>query len=155
MPEVDKALSPEECKAYKDLIEVSEEGEPTFKKPLPASLDEASLLTWLKDTWNAISNASKCLKSKSVSTQLSSMSFSDSHASMISENDETSWFASTQKPLHGAAESKRKMDFGMLSLGPSGAQASDEEAEWSKVEVVSEVTNQVRLDNEKILQFCD
>lgn len=47
------------------------------------------------------------------------------------------------------------MDFGIRSLGPSGAQGSDEGAEWSNVEVVGEVTNQARLDNEKILQFCD
>ena len=61
-------------------------GKPTFKKPPPSSLDEASLLPWLKETWNAISEASKCLKVKSV---LDSMSLSNKRASIISDNDET------------------------------------------------------------------
>lgn len=47
------------------------------------------------------------------------------------------------------------MDFGMRSLGQSVAQSSDKSVAWSDVEVVGEVTNQARLDNEKILQFCD
>ncbi len=83
------------------------------------------------------------------------MSLSNKRASIISDNDETIWFLSTEKPLHGAAKANRKMDFGMQSLEPSGAQGSNEIVEWSNVEVVDEVTNQAQLDNKKILQFCD
>lgn len=47
------------------------------------------------------------------------------------------------------------MDFGMQSLGNSVAQGPDTSVAWSDIEVVGEVTNQARLDNEKILHFCD
>lgn len=154
IPGVDNAFSIEELTAYKGLLELSEDGKPAFKKPPPTSIDEASLLPWLKETWNAISEASKSLKVRSVSAQLDSMSLSGGLASTISDNDETIWFTSTENPLHGAANAKRKMDFGMRSLGQSVAQSSDKSVAWSDVEVVGEVTNQARLDNEKILQFC-
>lgn len=155
MPGVDNAFSIEELTAYKGLLELSEQGNPAFQKSSPASLDETSLLPWLKTTYNAISEASRSLKVRSLSAQLDSISLSDGRASMISDNDETIWFTSTENPLHGAANAKRKMDFGMQSLGQSVAQGSNTSVAWSDVEVVGEVTNQARLDSEKILQFCD
>ena len=117
MPGVDNAFSIEELSAYKGLLELFEEGKPSFKKPPPTCLNEASLLPWLKETWNAISEASKSLKVRSVSAQLDSMSFSNGLISTISDNNETIWFTSTENLLHGAANAKKKMDFGMRSLG--------------------------------------
>ena len=155
MPRVDNAFSIKELTAYKGLLELSEKGKPSFKKPPPTSLDKVSLLPWLKETWNAISETSKSLKVRSVSAQLDSMSLSNGLASTISDNDETIWFTSTENLLHGAANAKRKMHFGMRLLGQSVAQSSDKTIAWSDVEVVGEVTNQARLDNEKILQFCN
>lgn len=35
---------------------------------------------------------------------MDSISLSDGHACINSDNDETRWFASTEKPLHGAAK---------------------------------------------------
>ena len=155
MPGVDNAFSIEELTAYKGLLELFKKGKLAFKKPPSTSFDEASLLPWLKETENAISEASKSLKVRSVSAELDSMSLSDGFASTISDNNETIWFTSTENLLHGAANAKRKMDFGMRSLGQSVAQRSDKSVAWSDVEVVGEVINQARLDNKKILQFCD
>lgn len=66
---------------------------------------------------------------------------------MISDNDETIWFISTENPLHGAANVKHgaanvKRKIGMQLLGQSLAQVSDKSVAWSDVEVVGEVTNQ-------------
>lgn len=61
---------------------------------------------------------------------------------------------STNKPLPGATTHQRKLDFGLLSVGPvsCGAPVSPE---WGTVEVIGEHTDEKELIHEKFLQFAD
>lgn len=106
----------------------------TYRNPFPAELREEALLSWVISTFSAIFNASKKIEADNVARSLASVNLGSSPSASKSSieggnvNENTQWFMSINKPLPGATAHSRKLDFGLLSVGPdsSGAPFSPE-----------------------------
>ena len=117
-------------------------------------------LPWVTSTFNAIFEASKKIEADNVARSLASANLGSSTSASKSSNEgghvneDSQWFMSTNKPLLGATVHQRKLDLGLLSVGPvsSGAPVSPE---WGTVEVIGEHTDEKELTHDKILQFAD
>lgn len=133
----------------------------TYCNPFPTKLTEKVLLPWVISTFNAIFKASKKIELDNVARSLASVNLgSSSSASKSSSqgghvNEDSQWFISTNKPLSGATAHQKKLDFGLLSVGPDSSSGAPVSPEWGTVEVIGEHIDQKELTHDKFLQFAD
>ncbi len=133
----------------------------TYCNPCPAKLSEEVLLPWITSTFYAIFKASKKTEPDNVARSLASRNLGSSPIASKSSsegghvNEDSQWFMSTNKPLPGATAHKRKLDFGLLSVGPDSSSGAPASPGWGTVEVIGEHTDQKELTRGEFLQFAD
>lgn len=89
-----------------------------------------------------------------MARSLASVNLSSSPSALKSSSEgghvteDSQWFMSTNKPLLGATANQRKLDFGLLSVGPDSSIALVS-PEWGTVEVIGEYTNEKEITHDK------
>lgn len=149
-------LSQEELKLFAGVLTTCG----TYCNPFPSKLREEGLLPWVISTFNAIFQASEKTVADDMANSLVSVNLGSSpNASKLSSerghvNEDSQWFMSANKPLPGSTAHQRKLDFGLLSVGPDSS-GSPVSPEWGTVKVIGEHTDEKELTHDKFLQFAE